>query len=340
MRKIRLAICLAVLMGASAPASISRPAIAANLRPTEVLATPADQFTVMTYNVKGLPWPVAQDRPAALAAIGKRLRQLRQAGAQPHVVVLQEAFTPAAKEIARIAGYRFIAIGPQPIDSKSEKTPALGKEFVENASWTKGETEGKWVDSGLLTLSDYPFEKTAKMAFPMEACAGFDCLASKGVLITWIKLGDSGEPIAIVNTHLNSRGASGVPIERSNSAYARQFDSLAKFIGDNVGIGTSVILSGDLNVGTDPSRRLKLTQAQASLDFSAEALRTLFSKNAFNLSLTKDLAAIIKRSKDMQFFRSGIGSSLHPSLVSVPFGTDEDGSMLSDHMGFVVSYSL
>lgn len=340
MRKIRLAVCLTILVGASAPAQISRPAIAANLGQTAVVATPADQLTVMTYNVKGLPWPLAQGRPAALAAIGQKLKQLRQLGAQPHVVVLQEAFTPAAKEIARIAGYRFVAIGPRPIDSRSEETAALGREFVENASWTKGETEGTWVDSGLVTLSDYPIEKTVKMAFPMAACAGFDCLASKGVLITWIKLGDGGEPIAIVNTHLNSRGASGVPIERSNSAYARQFDSLAKFIGDNVGIGTSVILSGDLNVGTDPSRRLKLTQAQASLDFSDEALRTLVSKKAFDLSSTKDLAAIIKRSKDMQFFRSGLGSSLRPSLVSVPFGTDEDGSMLSDHMGFVVSYSL
>ena len=339
MQKIRLAVCLVVLVGASAPAPINKSAIAANLGPIAALPTSADQLTIMTYNVKGLPWPVAQGRTAALEAIGLRLQRLRKNGAQPHVVVLQEAFTPAAKEIARIAGYRFVGIGPQPNDSKAGRTTELGTEFVANASWTKGETEGKWVDSGLVTLSDYPIEKSAKMVFPREACAGFDCLAAKGVLITWIKPGDQSEPIAIINTHLNSRGASGVPTQRANSAYARQFDSLVKFVGDNVGIGTAVIFSGDLNVGTDPLRRKKLAQTRDRLKFSSEALRHLASTNSFESSSTGDLAAIIKRSKDMQFFRPGLGSWLHPRLASVPFGTETDGSMLSDHMGFVISYS-
>ena len=40
---------------------------------------PDNMLSVMTYNVHGLPWPVAQDRDDALVQIGARLAQMRQA---------------------------------------------------------------------------------------------------------------------------------------------------------------------------------------------------------------------------------------------------------------------
>src|SRR4051794_12601604 len=73
-------------------------------------------LSVLTYNVHGLPWPLASGRNPAFVEIATRLRALRAAGAQPHVVVLQEAFTGAAKSIGAEAGYPFVLIGPSASD--------------------------------------------------------------------------------------------------------------------------------------------------------------------------------------------------------------------------------
>src|SRR3569833_3219358 len=73
---------------------------------------PAPTLSVLTYNVHGLPWPIASDRDSALEAIGGRLRLLRARGEQPHIVLLQEAFTDAAKRIAAQSGYPYAALGP------------------------------------------------------------------------------------------------------------------------------------------------------------------------------------------------------------------------------------
>ena len=50
-------------------------------------------LSVLTYNVKGLPWPLASGRPEAFSAMADRLRDMRAEGRNPHIVVLQEAFT-------------------------------------------------------------------------------------------------------------------------------------------------------------------------------------------------------------------------------------------------------
>ena len=49
-------------------------------------------LSVMTYNVNGLPWPVAFGREAALERIGARLAEMRRGERQPRLVLLQEAF--------------------------------------------------------------------------------------------------------------------------------------------------------------------------------------------------------------------------------------------------------
>ena len=43
-------------------------------------AEPDRTVSVMTYNVHGVPWPVADDRSAALSAIAAQLRSMRAAG--------------------------------------------------------------------------------------------------------------------------------------------------------------------------------------------------------------------------------------------------------------------
>src|SRR5689334_7647279 len=58
-------------------------------------------LSVMTYNVKGAPWPVTHGRRRDLREIGDRLHQLRADGRNPHIVLLQEAFSADARAIAQ-----------------------------------------------------------------------------------------------------------------------------------------------------------------------------------------------------------------------------------------------
>ena len=91
----------------------SRPFSLARFQDAGVTAPMADDpLSVMTYNVRGLPWPIAWGRADALAQIGDRLAALRRAGRQPHILLLQEAFTPEARAIAARAAERATAGRP------------------------------------------------------------------------------------------------------------------------------------------------------------------------------------------------------------------------------------
>src|SRR6478735_10191093 len=58
-----------------------------------------EPLSILTYNVHGLPWPIASNRSKSLRRIADRLAALRRMGLQPSIVVLQEAFTTDAKDI-------------------------------------------------------------------------------------------------------------------------------------------------------------------------------------------------------------------------------------------------
>lgn len=301
------------------PRSVAAPAVAGGL-------------TVMTYNVAGLPFPVKLNRTAALQQIGLRLSGLRREGRQPHVVLLQEAFTPEAKAIADLAGYRYAVAGPEAGDAI--KGAAMPGEYRAAANWRKGEAIGKWVDSGLLVLSDYPIVGSTRMAFAEDACAGFDCLAAKGVLLTWIKVPGQAHPIAIADTHLNSRRSTGVADTRSNAAFAAQFDQARRFVSARVGARTSVVFGGDFNIGHDPQRLAHV--GPGPLAGAVEATAAVARTGDANT----DVQAVIARAKDKQYFRAGAGKALRIMSLDVPFGIADGGYGLSDHLGYVVTYAL
>jgi hypothetical protein len=101
-------------------------------------------LSVMTYNVHGLPFPIAFQRDPALHEIGTRLTALRRGGQQPHVVLLQEAFTTDAKAIAPLAGYRYVALGPEPKDVGAGGLSRM--EDVRRAGVVaQRRNQGKWV---------------------------------------------------------------------------------------------------------------------------------------------------------------------------------------------------
>jgi hypothetical protein len=322
-----LAGILALNLSLPSPAAVS---------PEPVHARPhvAGTLSVMTYNVKGLPFPAAYGRADKLAEIGQRLGYLRRAGVQPHVVLLQEAFIPEAKAIARAAGYAHVALGPQIADVGTAPVDLAG-----GASWFKGESLGKWVDSGLVILSDYPIIRTRKMAFPADMCAGFDCLAAKGVLLAWIKVPGHDTPVAIADTHLNSRKASGVDVNRANTAYGLQVAAARQFIRANVPADAGIIFGGDFNLGHDP-RRIAAEAAQGGIVPGAREATALANAIDTTGMTSRDRTAILSRAKDKQYFRAGADDGLVLRDLEVPFGIDNGGNRLSDHLGFIASYAV
>jgi endonuclease/exonuclease/phosphatase family metal-dependent hydrolase len=313
--------------------------------------TPADTrllsgapVSIMTYNVKGLPWPVAWGRPAALRAISNRLLELRHQGHAPNIVVLQEAFTGAAQAIGRDAGYRYVVNGPSRSDKEDMPGSAEDGSFIAGAQWEKGETEGKLLGSGLQLMSDYPVVKVRRMTYPPFACAGFDCLANKGALLVTIRVPDSVSPIDIVTTHLNSRGASGVSDNRSLHAYARQGALLTAFINRYHDPSYPLVVAGDFNVGSGAPRRRALGAQIAGWYRKGEILSALHEAAAHRAieanAVPPDALTALYRAKDWQFFASGRRMRLRMVGVRVPFGREADGGMLSDHIGYTSVFTL
>ena len=293
----------------------------------------------MSYNIHGLPWPIARGRPQALRRIGERLAQMREQGQQPHIVLLQEAFSADAKSIAREAEYPFAATGPGRRDRSDMTADEAQKSFTLGDNKLKGESDGKLEDSGLLVLSDYPIFDVERVPYARFACAGYDCLANKGLVMVRVKIPGASQPLTIIDTHMNSRGASGVADGRADAAYGWQAEQLRSFVTDKVKASDPAIVAGDFNIGNAPYRRSMIIGCGGILPGSEDALRAALSANP---SSPDHLAAsaIVNHGKDWMFARSGASTKLTLQGVAVPFGHEPDGKSLSDHFGYVAHYRI
>lgn len=333
--KIAVTATLMMLPGARAPAAYAPP-------PTYAPAHPFDgSLSVLTYNVKGLPWPVALGRTASLESIGHKLRSLRDSGEAPSVAVLQEAFVEEARSIGRLGGYRYIADGPAPSDIRSTPMSSDDAAYASRAHWWKGETEGKFVGSGLQVLSDYPIVAVHRMAFPAFACAGFDCLANKGALLVTLDIPGAPTPVDVLTTHLNSRHASGVSDARSTYAYRRQVAELSAFVRRVHDPRFPLIASGDYNVGPVEARQAALFDAVRDGWVGDRPMRDALEEfKRQGGVLDADAAYELRRGRDWQFYFDGSRGKLALTGIEVPFGRDEAGNMLSDHVGYVARFRL
>ncbi len=293
---------------------------------------------VLTYNVHGLPWPVARDRSPELEAIGLKLRQMHQDGNAPDIVVIQEAFTQDARNIGAIAGYKYTAFGPDS-DSHVEMPAPRGSAFRQlnkNESWWKGEGIGKYVGSGLMILSDYPLTNIREMTYSAPACAGFDCLAAKGAMISEVTL-PGARHVEIATTHMNSRHASGVSNARATLAWLIQNQELKDFISTRRNHSLPMILGGDFNIGHSMPRQHGMWKLMTALGSkTCDGLRKLRDEGQ---KLSVDAAYELQRGRDWELSLSGQTDDLTPGSVEVPFGS-ENGSPLSDHLGYTIHFTL
>lgn len=300
-------------------------------------------LSVMTYNVKGLPWPIARNRDTAFEKIETRLSALRKENAQPHIIVLQEAFTERAKQIASRSGYRYLANGPSKNMINTKRPEKKDSRFVDAASFFKGETSGKSLDSGLQIASDYPILSIKRVAFPAFACAGYDCLANKGVLLVTVAVPGGDTPVTIATTHMNSKRGSRVSHSRSLYAYRLQVSAIDAFLYANRDPKLPIIFAGDFNASSTARRSFLLDQGTAKWSVSPvrSALQHCMAAAVRQGKKMDNLAKyVVARGRDWQFYASGTRGHLTATRFEIPFGRERDGTMLSDHVGYGIMYQL
>jgi endonuclease/exonuclease/phosphatase family metal-dependent hydrolase len=315
------------------------------------------EITVLIYNVAGLPWPfgcgkssrdtddggkripIACNRSAALKKIGDTLGELRSRGMEPDIIMLQEAFISASAEIPERGGYPNWVAGPGRKDLGPTYSDRASDEFIAERSFWKGEKLGKRQSSGLLLASNFPIVAHYNHPFNQWECAGFDCLANKGLLV--VELGIPGLPdyLAVATTHFNSRGASGVSGERALIAHNLQVDEANEYL-ENLGEEPlPFIWGGDIN----------MRHADDRIEYFVERSGgTLNEVSSYCVKPGSDCEIPIRwdsdtpwyETQDLQGWVPGTRVKIQPFRVETVFDEPVDGIMPSDHNGLLVHYRL
>jgi endonuclease/exonuclease/phosphatase family metal-dependent hydrolase len=285
------------------------------------------EISVLTYNVRGLPWPVAQGRAQALRDIGRELANLRAQGRQPDVVLLQEGFRGEVGELIRASGYAHWASGP----GRRAKTPTRFR-LPNLKGLLRGEGWGKATGAGLHVLSDLPIRDVRTAAY--SACAGFDCLANKGVMLVRLSLSGGGE-LDVVNTHLNSKRASGASHASTLQAYRVQTDELLAFIATETAADRPLVVGGDFNVKNAPDRYGYRAEARPF-----RVVSEFCHAQADGCGAATAGPAPWLKSQDLQAFASANTVKITPVGTATPFDGQGSGPRLSDHDGYLVRYRV
>ncbi|MDZ4371748.1 MAG: endonuclease/exonuclease/phosphatase family protein, partial [Phenylobacterium sp.] len=285
-------------------------------------------LSVLTYNVRGLPWPIALGRDEALREIGRELAGLRRQGRQPDVVLIQEGFTHDVAVLVRESGYRYWARGP----GRRESTPFAGA-ILGARDVLRGEGVGKVFGAGLHVLSDAPILDVRHAAF--NNCAGLDCLANKGAMLVRVAPDGLPTPIDIVNTHMNARKASRAPRSRTLPAHNGQVRELAAFISTHRAPGAPLVVGGDFNVRNSP-QRYYFDALERPYTVVSEYCATV--QSGCGPDAPDPASEPWLSSQDLQAFRDG-EVQVKPVRAEQIFAA-ASGRALSDHPGYLVRYRL
>lgn len=296
---------------------------------------------VLSYNVEGLPWPARSGRRAYLEEIGQRLGKMRAEGNGPDIILLQEGFMHATKELIDASGYRNVVAGPR----LGEKMPKIRNErariFDKGIYMFKGEGWGKLYHSGLYILSQFPIQQ--RYAYPFRFCAGWDCLANKGVVAAEVRVPGLPVPLLVANTHMQASGSSGVPRARATHAHMIQVDETKKFIKTLPRKNMPFIFGGDFNIRNKHDRVLHGLRT-----IKVEEPYMLVRHYCTEIVLTCDIAMQLEAdvepwryTQDLQGFIHGPNIKIEPVKLEAVFdGADKQNPALSNHDGYMVTYEL
>jgi len=291
------------------------------------------RIDVLTYNIEGLPWPARRNRSGKLQEIGRRIAASRAAGQGPDIIVFQEVFSKSAVRAVEATGYHSITAGP---GAKSRQSRNEDGALPGTRKALKGEIGPNFTSSGLVIASDFMMEKKAYRPFAKGSCAGFDCLSNKGALMASIVIPGMPGRLDVFTTHMQSQGASKVPVERHAAAHFRQTSELSRFVADEGVYDAPVIIAGDFNKRNSDARYYNFK-------------RDLPLDNVHRHCLERPTECEVRqqwrpdewrRVQDLQFFASGKTVTVRPVIAEGMFDGGSSGPVLSDHVGFRVIYEV
>jgi endonuclease/exonuclease/phosphatase family metal-dependent hydrolase len=329
----------AMLLGgcATMPAERSADCTEAPRPPISVSAdgrTASARLDVLTYNIEGLSWPARTGRAESLRAIGARLAELRAAGEAPDVVLFQEVFNGASVRTVETLPYASIAAGPARSESRVRRP---GRSLPGPRRPFRGELGLKLQTAGLAIATDFPIVAINSAPFPRRSCAGFDCLANKGVLHMEIEIPGVPGTVHLFNTHMNSQGSSRVPARRYHAAHEQQTRFIASFIHDIAGLEAPLILGGDFNMRRSELRFGAFDQTQPLMLVHRVCTE---APESCDVRMSWDGDEPWMDTQDLQLFWRGESVDVRPVRVEAMFDGGPSGPRLSDHDGFRVAYEL
>lgn len=289
------------------------------------------EISVLTYNVRGLPWPIAHGRAQALRRIGEELAAMRAEGRQPDVVLIQEGFRGEVEALVAASGYRYWAQGPR----RNETPPSAGFAPAAARRPALGEGWGKFTGGGLHVLSDAPITEVMNAAY--HACAGLDCLANKGAMLVRVAFPKLPFDVEVVNTHLNSRRAARAPREHTLRAHNAQTEQLYAFIKDHRRADAPLLIGGDFNVRNAPDRYYHQADLRPFAVVSEFCSRT---GSGCEGHAAGDVKTPWLQSQDLQAFGEDGVVKIQPLQAQAVFTAQDGGGRLSDHDGYLVRYRL
>lgn len=296
--------------------------------------TASMRLDVLTYNIEGLGWPVRTGRGAALREVGERLRALRERGEAPDIVLFQEVFSRRAASGVDRAGYPSQAAGPRRGETRlrREGPPLPGARRP-----LRGELGFRLTSGGLVIAAEYPIVTIASQPFPRHSCAGFDCLSNKGVLQAELAVPGLPGTLHILNTHMNSQGASRVPPRRHHAAHREQSRFVADFLDEVLEPGAPLIFGGDFNMRHS---ELRFDTFESRNQLEIVHRYCLERPDECDVRASWDGDEPWMDTQDLQLFWSTPAVRVRPVRVETMFDGGERGPRLSDHDGFRVIYEL
>lgn len=297
--------------------------------------TASTTFDMLSYNIEGLAWPARGKRGASLRKIAARLADLRRTGKAPDIVMVQEMFSRTAVRSMTNIGYANVVTGPTRTQSK--RLPAAPP-MPGSYNRRRGEVGFHAVNSGLAIFSRFPISYTLSEPYGVHRCAGFDCLSNKGMLFARLAIPNVPVAIDLVNTHLNSQGASRVAPVRHLQAHGVQTSELEAFLVRNGNANAAMILGGDFNMKDSPERFRQFQSVSNRMTLVHEwcSRQRLFC----DVQMSWDGDAPWMDTQDLQLFRAARDTILVPVRVQAMFDGSEGDPRLSDHDGFLVTYRL
>ena len=297
-------------------------------------------LSVMTYNLEGLTWPARTGRTPFLEEITAEFARMEQARVLPDVIVFQEAFSTAALRTATATPHPHVALGPRATTRSG--LPKTRDPVLRKRNYLRGEWGIRFMGSGIAIASRYPITASFSQPFGPTSCAGWDCLANKGVMLVRIAVPGLADPVEIATTHMNAQGASKAPPEKHLAAHNVQSVELADFLDRVSQVASPMILAGDFNMRRNPARLDAFESEngyQLARRFCLEA-RDDPAKPTCEIRMSFDGDAPWLDTQDLQIFDDGARTLLRPVRIEAWFDGPDAGGKLSDHDAYIVTYAL